>query len=229
MGEAKWRRENVVPTVYHHTSSLRTNLIWMSGVIHVEGESEGAVHPELGQIRTDATLRRGLHDFPPVAWFTKRVEVPKCLQSLTLSCVSDDTGETTHFEGNEDIANAIALHRVALGFPIGAIAVVPWPDYIGYHTDEGRRLNDAAQDVGDDPNDWYVSEQPVDVLSATEIYRSSSITEPKLRRDQLYLREVHDTVRFCRENPNFFLPPTWMPAKLNTDLSKTLGVPVIWA
>ena len=28
-----------VPTVYHHTSTVRTNLIWMSGVIEVEGKS----------------------------------------------------------------------------------------------------------------------------------------------------------------------------------------------
>ena len=38
MGAAKRKRQNRVPTVYHHTSTLRTNLIWMSGVIEVEGK-----------------------------------------------------------------------------------------------------------------------------------------------------------------------------------------------
>jgi hypothetical protein len=40
MGEAKRRRQqNSTPdrVVYHHTSTLRTNLLWMSGVIEVEG------------------------------------------------------------------------------------------------------------------------------------------------------------------------------------------------
>jgi hypothetical protein len=56
-----------VPTVYHHTSTLRTNLIWMSGVIEVEGKSKGVLHPQIGEIRTDAKVRRALKDFLPVA------------------------------------------------------------------------------------------------------------------------------------------------------------------
>lgn len=229
MGEAKWRREHAVPTVYHHTSSLRTNLIWMSGVIQVEGQSKDAVHPQLGEIQTNASLRRGFSDFPPVAWFTRRLEVPKCLQSVSLCLMSKDTGEITEIEADEKTANGIALQRIALGFPVSAIPVVPWPEHKGYETAEGMELNSTAREVGDDPDDWYVSERPVDLLAATEVYRSSSIAEPKLRRDLSYLREVHDTVRFCRENPDFLLPPTWMPAKLNTNLSSILGVPVIWA
>ena len=51
MGEAKRKRGNAaVSTVYHHTSTLRTNLIWMSGVIQIEGKSAGIIHPQLARI-----------------------------------------------------------------------------------------------------------------------------------------------------------------------------------
>ena len=56
MGAAKRKRQNRVPTVYHHTSTLRTNLIWMSGVIEVEGKSKGVFHP---QARRDPHRRQG--------------------------------------------------------------------------------------------------------------------------------------------------------------------------
>ena len=79
-GEAKRKRENAVPTVYHHTSTLRTNLIWMSGVVQVEGRSEGAFHPDLGEIKTDELMRRACKEFPPVAWFTTRIKIPECLR-----------------------------------------------------------------------------------------------------------------------------------------------------
>ena len=73
MGQAKEKRKNAVPTVYHHTSTLRTNLIWMSGVVQVEGQSDGVLHPQLGRIDTDARIRRELRDFPPLAWFTSQI------------------------------------------------------------------------------------------------------------------------------------------------------------
>lgn len=45
MGQAKLKRANAVPVAYHHTSTLRTNLIWMAGVIEVEGRSGPVIHP----------------------------------------------------------------------------------------------------------------------------------------------------------------------------------------
>lgn len=49
MGEAKRRKmkeAELGPVVYHHTSTLRTNLLWMSGVIELEGQSRRpAFHP----------------------------------------------------------------------------------------------------------------------------------------------------------------------------------------
>ena len=89
----KIRRQNQAATVYHHTSTLRTNLIWMSGVIEVEGKSKGVFHPQLGEIRTDAKVRRALKDFPPVAWFTTRIAVPRVLTSSEIVFVERVTGE----------------------------------------------------------------------------------------------------------------------------------------
>ena len=39
MGEAKRKRLADRAVVYHHTSTLRTHFIWMSGVIELEGKS----------------------------------------------------------------------------------------------------------------------------------------------------------------------------------------------
>lgn len=228
MGEAKRRRENAVPMVYHHTSSLRTNLIWMSGVIQVEGKSEGVFHPHLGEIKTDASVRRALKDFPPVAWFTTRIDVPKCLQSKTLLYQSKDTGEMKELHLDEKMSNEIALQRIALGFPANNIAVVRWPDYRGYDTAEGRVLNETARDAGDDPDDWYVSEVPVDVLASTEVYTSASIFTPKLRRRPDYLRDVHHMVRLCRETPGAYIPPSWFNEEQARAFAKANGVQARW-
>lgn len=224
MGEAKRRRESAIPMVYHHTSSLRTNLIWMSGVIEVEGKSKGVFHPQLGEIKTDASLRRGLKDFPAVAWFTKRIEVPKCLQSKTLLYQSKDTGETKELHLDEMMSNGIALQRIALGFPVHAIDVIPWPEHRGYATAEGRELNGSARAVGDDPDDWYVSENPVDVLASTEVYTASSIFAPKLRRRSDYLRDVHYMVRMCREEPRAFIPPSWLSEEQARGVASAMGI-----
>lgn len=71
MGEAKRRvaagAYNKPNTVFHHTSTLRTNLIWMSGVIDIEGRSPPVVHPRLGVLQGNPFGRRAFKDFPPVA------------------------------------------------------------------------------------------------------------------------------------------------------------------
>jgi len=73
-------------------------------------------------------------------------------------------------DASEDTANALALNRVAIGFPAATIGAVRWPDYGAYSTAEGRELNETAREVGDDPDDWWVSEQPVDLLLETEFW-----------------------------------------------------------
>jgi hypothetical protein len=44
MGQAKVRKAQSQPTLFHHTSTLRTNQLWMSGVIQVEGKSGPVIH-----------------------------------------------------------------------------------------------------------------------------------------------------------------------------------------
>jgi hypothetical protein len=100
MGEAKRRKLAAVQggVVYHHSSTLRTNLMWMSGVIEVEGRGKPALHPKFGELRTDASLRRALKDFPPVAWFTSDISIPNCLRQKGIFFTDKVTGEIRHEE-----------------------------------------------------------------------------------------------------------------------------------
>jgi hypothetical protein len=227
MGEAKRKRQNQAQTVYHHTSTLRTNLIWMSGVIQVEGKSEGAFHPQLGKVRTDATMRRPLKDFPPVAWFTTHIEVPKVLMVHEMVFVDKVTGEPIRrMEIGLEISNAYALQRLALGFPVASIPAVPWPEYYGYLTPEGQELNETAREKGNNPDDWYLSESPVDVLQVSEFWCSRSILKPKLRRDDGYIRDIRRMVTLCRERKAYILP-TWLNEEQAQALARRLGLPVV--
>ena len=224
MGQAKLRRANAIPTVYHHTSTLRTNLIWMAGVIEIEGKSGPVIHPQLGELRLDANLRRAMLDFPPLAWFTTRIEVPNCLLHSSLTLLDKSSGATREVARDPRLSNAIALNRIALGFPVAAISVVPWRDHSGYVTDEGKALNETAREAGDNPDDWYVSEAPVDVLAATEIWSSPSIMRPKLKRLDAYLPHVRRMVEMCRSRPGTFIPPTWLKIDQQRELARRLGV-----
>jgi hypothetical protein len=222
-GAAKRRRQHQVPTIYHHTSTLRTNLIWMSGVIEVEGKSGAVIHPHLGEIRTDPKIRRAMKDFPAVAWFTTRIEVPEVLKVVGI--VDADTGdEKTRMEA--EMANAYTLNRIALGFPIANVPVVPWPDYFGYWTAEGQELNESAREYGDNPDDWYISETAVDVLQASEVWLSKSILKPKLSPSEIYLRDVHRMVRKCRETPGVYILPSWLKTEQAEKVAQALRTPV---
>lgn len=226
MGQAKLKRANAVPMAYHHTSTLRTNLIWMAGVIEVEGRSGPVIHPQLGELKLNANLRRAMRDFPPLAWFTTRIEVPNCLLRSSLMLQDKSTGATREVARDPRLANAIALNRIALGFPVAAIPVVPWRDHPGYVTDEGRELNETAGEAGDNPDEWYVSETPVDVLAATEIWSSPSIMRPKLKRLDAYLPHVRRMVEMCRSRPGTFIPPTWLKVEQQRELARRMGVDV---
>ncbi len=124
------------------------------------------------------------------------------------------------------MAHVAALNRIAIGFPIANIPVIPWTDHPGYTTAEGQELNETAIEAGDDPTRWYVSPEPVDVLQSTEIWSSSSILIPKLKRLDWYLKDVHNMVRKCRE-VGAYIPPTWLTKEEATSLSKRLNLPVI--
>ncbi|PAQ03766.1 hypothetical protein LRP31_35000 (plasmid) [Mesorhizobium mediterraneum] len=226
MGEAKRRRETAVPTVYHHTSTLRTNLIWMSGVIQVEGKSEGVFHPRLGEIKTDALARRAMKDFPPVAWFTRRIDIPNCLVASTMFGVDKKTGVKKEITLAVEQANAMAMNRLAIGFPVGDIPVIPWSEHAGYATGEGRELNETAIAAGDDPMDWYVSETPINVMKVSEFWFSPSLMKPKLRRSDGYIVDIHRMVKLCRETKGAYIPPTWMKQEQAEALARSMNVPV---
>jgi hypothetical protein len=226
MGEAKRKRDTGIRTVYHHTSTLRTHLIWMSGVIEVEGKSPPVLHPQLGTIHMDVLARRAMRDFPPVAWFTTQISVPRCLLTANVFGVDKSSGEKIEIRLDADVKNALALNRIAIGFPISNIPVIPWPKHKGYATSEGRELNATAIEAGDNPEDWYVADGPVEVLQSTEVWSSPSMLKPKLKRLDWYLKDVHRLVRTCRERQDAYIPPTWLRPEEAKALAKSLGLPV---
>jgi hypothetical protein len=222
MGEAKRRRMRSNQLVYHHTSTLRTNLIWMSGYLQTEDQCRPPLHPTLGLLQQNPLYRRKMVDFPPLVWFTSHREVPGCLRNMTLRV--GDTIE--HHQG--DVTDFIALHRIALGF--SKTHFVRWPEYFGYATAEGRELNESAREYGDNPDDWYISEVPVDVSHAEEVLISPTKYNQKLKRSDKYLSAVRNMVALCRAHPNSFIPPSWMdPEDAKSAASEVFGCPVIMA
>ena len=223
--------------VYHHTSSLRTNLIWMSGVIDLEGQTKEGLHglvyhPQLGRILDGAKLRREFNDFPKLAWFTRRLEVPNVLIKAKMMGERPD-GEIIDFGRMADfgkhahqLGNMLALNRLALGFPTDSIPVIPWTEHFGYNTKEGRELNETAREAGDNPNDWWVSDVPVDVLCATEVWTSSSVLNPKLVKNEKYFPEINRMVTLCRTTKGTFIPPSWIPVEDARKLAGRLGLKV---
>lgn len=229
MGEAKIRRTNATPTVYHHTSTLRTNLIWMSGVIDVEGTVKKVLHPHLGELRTDPALRRSMTDFPAVAWFTRRIKIPNVLVKHALYLEDKVTGELRRMEADSAIAHGMSLNRIALGFPLADIALTPWPDYRGYSTPEGRELNETAREAGDNPSDWYVSETPIDVMKVSEFWSSRSVFKPKMERSDQYIADIKRMVTMCRDKKGVYIPPTWLRPEQAVELGRRLGLNVVEA
>jgi hypothetical protein len=187
----------------------------MSGIIDVEGRSEGIEHPLLGEVKCDVTQRRACIDFPPLTWFTDSTRIPGCLLSMDMLYQPKDGGPlcsaADHFGGDKRMmSNAMALHRVALGFQLAGSTIVAWKDHPGYSTGEGRDLNETARDAGDDPDRWYVSNTPVDLMTATEIWTAGSMFEPRLERSRGYLASVKEMVQLCRDAPGMEIAPTWL-------------------
>ncbi|MCL6741801.1 hypothetical protein LZ518_11750 [Sphingomonas sp. RB56-2] len=226
MGEAK-RRQAGPQIIHHHTSTLRTNQLWMSGQVLPEGKMPPAFHPQLGQIHTDAFFRRPMKDFPPVVWLTEEIDVPKCLISTRVRFTSKDTGkEVAGLDINEGVANAVALNRVSFGFVAADIGAIRWLDHPGYSTGEGQELNETAREAGDDPDRSWVSEAPIDLMSMVELRVSWSISKPKLLREDAYLRKAKELIQTCRDNPGAYVPPTWLTPDQARALAARLGVPV---
>lgn len=231
MGEAKRRRAEQAGLIYHHTSTLRTNQLWMSGVILPEGKMPPVLHPQIGEIITDATARRPMKDFPGLVWLTRRIEVPNILLNIGFRFVDRATGEDVvpPQSVSADISNALALQRMALGFRIEDVPVVPWPEHAGYSTGEGAELNETAIEAGDDPADWYVAEEPIDLMLMAEVRGSRSIVRPKLERQDGYLADVKRMVAGCRVNPHIFIPPSWLSQEQAQLLARRMGVPAFSA
>jgi hypothetical protein len=225
MGEAK-RRQACGMVVYHHTSTLRTNLIWMSGVIEIEGKGRDAFHPHLGVIKSDTVgLRRACRDFPPLAWFTVNRNVPGCLLNTMLAFIDPATGEPTAPNTLEQkFSNTIALNRLALGFKAADIPVTRSRDHPGYATGEGQALNETARRYGDDPDEWFVSEVPVDVMKISEVLVSGSIMTPRLKRADWYLKDIRRMVALCKST-RAYIPPSWMKSEEAKAFVAPLGIP----
>lgn len=226
MGQAKLKRLNAEPTVFHHTSTLRTNQLWMSGEIRVEGKMPPVRHPHLGEVGNDASLRRAMKDFPPLAWFTTKIAIPNCLVLKELHFIDKKTGVQTRMPIEKSVANGIAMNRFAIGFRIADIPVVPWREHPGYTTAEGRELNETAREGGDDPDDWYVSEQSIDLMLASEIWFSREKFNPKLTREDWYLADMKKMVQKCRTTPGVLIPPAWFSPDQVRQVAQRMGLPV---
>jgi hypothetical protein len=253
MGEAKRRREAAADTdpgtIYHHSSILMTNRIWMDGVLKPDGPGTDIIeHPKLEagiKLGAREKLRRACQDFPPLVWFTTRILIPKCMMDGELVVQFQDGPPSegvlrevfSELEtamqniSTADCMNFQMWNRIALGFPIADTPITRWRDYHGYDTLEGRSVNESAIEAGDNPDDWYVSETPVDVMKATEVWTSRSIMTPKLERSPQYLAQVHRMVALCRAIPNTYIPPTWLdPDDAKRMMGKVCpGVPVVEA
>lgn len=225
MGEAKRKQSAGADVIYHHTSTLRTNLLWMSGVILPEGEMKPVIHPVLGTLATDARFRRDMKDFPPVVWFTRNTAVPHCLLNFEIAFVKD--GQRVHSEMvGPEMASALSLDRLAIGFRPSDIGAVRWQDHPGYSTGEGRELNDRAREFGDDPTHWYVVEKPVDLLLAMRILKGRKRGDPVMERFDSYLPDMKRMVTMCRETKGVYIPPTWLSEEQARKLAAVMGVPV---
>lgn len=90
--------------------------MWMSGFIEVEGAGKPAIHPKLGIITQNAKLRRSMNDFPPLAWFTSRIDIPRCILNAELRITDDNGDEVAKPNLPNGWQNLVSLNRMALGF-----------------------------------------------------------------------------------------------------------------
>lgn len=225
MGEAKLRRSKSGKIVYHHTSTLRTNLIWMSGYLLPEGEMQPAIHPVLGRVETNGYKRRAMNDFPPLIRFTVKADVPKTLLRSQI-ILTNNEGQSEAIDLEEAEINAISLDRIAVGFDVDEIGAIRWTDHRGFATAEGGELNTSAVEAGDDPSDWWVTESPVDLMLVKAALASKSRSKPRMERADWYIKDIKRMVAMCRERTGVFIPPSWMSPEDARALAARWGVQV---
>lgn len=225
MGQTKLRQATAPQVVYHHTSTLHTNLIWMSGAVEVEGYSEPVLHPHLGTLQSDLRFRRACRDFPAVAWFTADLNVPKCLIQTSLFFSRPGASDAIEIEIAAPVANAISLRQMALGFKLADIPVTPWPEHRGYATSEGRTLNDTARAAGDNPDLWFVSEHRVSLDHMIEIRVARSTQNLKMERRDDYLEKLRPMLEFLKRE-KAYVPPAWLSIEDARLLADRLGLPL---
>ena len=227
MGERK-RKTQVI--VYHHASTLREHLIILDGKIMPEGSCGSCIHPAFGEVQSDQqirTLRRTMSDFPGLVWFTSHLEIPQVLQ-VEPTFINPKTGEPVPVDVSLP-RWALGLHRIALGFDRAEIGLVPWPEYCGYFTPEGRYLNDVAISAGDDPDDWWISETPIDLGKLKTYHWSSRLENPILLRDDDRKARILLGYRQVRAVAEAGLPAMFFPTYMKDDRFMSALGPEKWA
>jgi len=223
LGEAKRGAERERRMIWHHTSILRTNHLWMSGFILREGENPPVIHPHIGNLHSDAGFRRPMKDFPALVWLTRSIEVPGCLLSGTILMTSPD-GEVYRHELTKNESAALSLRRLALGFDPYDVGAIAWRDYYGYDTPEGQELNETARQVGDDPDLWFVAENRMDIAMCQSVRIAKTDTNLKMIKSDRYLAEVKRMVQLCRSTPGLYIPPSWISQEMAQKAAQSQGL-----
>lgn len=224
MSESRRRREEADPIVRHYTSHLWTAQIWTDGRIRVEGDRPDPMHPELDLTAFhDPRHARPIRDFGPVAWLTTQPGVPPTCRILTMP-VQQGRLPGRHILG-PPYSDAVSLKRISLGFRASAIGAVRWSAHPGYNTEEGRDLTKRAIDLGDDPAQWWVCDQDVEVEKIIECRQAESIENPRMQPFDEYIVGIKRLVGMAKI-PNSWIAPTWMPLDVAREAAKNAGIKI---
>lgn len=222
MSEARRHREEEDPIIRHYTSHLWTSHIWTDGRIRVEGERPDPMHPELDLTSFhDPRHARPMRDFGPVVWLTTQPGVPPTCRVITMP-VQQGALPGRHVLG-PPYSDAVSLTRISLGFRASEIGAIKWSAHPGYETDEGRELNDAAVAIGDDPTQWWVCDQDIDVERIVECRQADSIEDPHMKPFNEYIVGIKRLVGMAKI-PNSWIAPTWMPIEVAKEAARQAGI-----
>jgi hypothetical protein len=86
-------------------------------------------------------------------------------------------------------------------------------------------LKNLRSEKLDDSNEWLVSEQHVNVMSATEVWIERALGNCRLERHEEYLSNIKRMVTMCRTQEAVFIPPSWLPNNDAVALAQRMGVP----
>jgi hypothetical protein len=93
-------------------------------------------------------------------------------------------------------------------------------------TDEGQELNESARAAADDPDEWYVSEEPVDVMKISEFWFSPRVLGPRMKPFPAYIGEIKKMVSLCREQKGVYIPPSWLKPEQAEKLARELKLQI---